>query len=89
FESSDRIVGSWGCNRYFGGLTTDEESISVGAIGSTRMACPPAVMDQEARFFQALSTANRIELDGPYLLVYSEGIDQPLRFTQITPSVDQ
>lgn len=89
FESSDRIVGSGGCNRYFGGLTVEDDRISFGAIGSTRMACPPAVMDQEARFFQALSTANQIELDGPYLLVYSEGIDQPLRFTQITPSVGE
>lgn len=86
-SSETRIGGSGGCNRYFSQLTAEAERISISAIGSTRMACAPALMDQESRFFQALQTANRIELDGPYLRIYSDGIEQPLRFTRIASTV--
>ncbi|MGG6293377.1 META domain-containing protein [Leptolyngbya sp. AN02str] len=85
FAASDRIVGRGGCNRYSGSMTMDGNTLAVGAIGSTKMACPPAVMDQEIRFFTALQAANRIEQEGPYLLVYSEGSEQPLKFTQLAP----
>jgi hypothetical protein len=38
-------------------------------------------MDQEARFFQALGSAERWRLDEHgLLLVYSAGADQPSRF---------
>jgi heat shock protein HslJ len=48
------------------------------------MACVPAAMDQEARYLKALEGAERMALDGPYLLVYSKGLDKPLRFTRKT-----
>jgi len=91
FDEGDRINGSGGCNRYFSGIqfsetgaTATSQPVSIGAVGSTRMACPPAVMNQEDRFFESLQTAQRIEQDGPYLYIYSEGQEQPMRFTQLT-----
>jgi heat shock protein HslJ len=91
FEAGgDRINGNGGCNRYFSNIDFDEEgatatsqAVSLGMVGSTMMACPEALMDQEGRYFQALQTAQRIELDGPYLYIYSEGQEQPMRFTQL------
>ncbi|MBD1909661.1 MULTISPECIES: META domain-containing protein [unclassified Leptolyngbya] len=91
----DRINGSGGCNRYFSNIlfnsenaTATRQTVAIGAVGATEMACPPAVMDQESRFLQSLQTAQRIELDGPYLYVYSEDQEQPMRFTQTNELVD-
>lgn len=89
-EGGDRINGNGGCNRYFSdieftseGATATSQTVDLGMVGSTMMACPEAIMDQEGRYFQSLQTAQRIELDGPYLYIYSEGQDQPMRFTQL------
>jgi uncharacterized lipoprotein YbaY/heat shock protein HslJ len=83
FGDDDRITGTGGCNRYFAGIEREGDRLSVGVIGSTRMLCPPAVMDQEDRFFQAIEAAQTLRLDGPFLYIDSEGLEQPLRFTQI------
>ena len=55
-----RLVGRSGCNNYF---TTPEEGempgdVSVGPIGSTRMACPEAGMAVESRFLEQLGAVN-------------------------------
>jgi heat shock protein HslJ len=93
FDGTDRISGRGGCNRYRAGVqheATGAASTSmrftVSAIASTRMMCTPAVMDQETRYFHALQNARRISLEGPYLMVYSEGVNAPLRFTRFTTS---
>lgn len=52
-----RISGSGGCNRYFGTATVAGEAISFGPIGTTQMACPPAVMNQESKYIAALREA--------------------------------
>ena len=55
--------------------------MTFGALGSTRMACAPALMDQEARFFQAIETAERWSLDEHgLLLIHSAGAEEPSRF---------
>ena len=83
FKADDRIVGWGGCNRYFGGYRFDGQNLDIGPIGSTRRVCPAVVMDQETRFFQALDKANRISIEGSYLLIHCEGLDKPLRFLQL------
>jgi heat shock protein HslJ len=81
FEADGRVSGRAGCNRYFGTSTMPGEQLSFGAIGATKMACAPALMDQETRFFQALGSATRrtIDADG-LLLIYSAGAEEPSRF---------
>jgi heat shock protein HslJ len=54
-------------------------------LGSTRMACPEAVMNQEGQYFKALEGAERYTRNGDELLVYAQGFDKPLRFTRMTP----
>lgn len=50
-----RISGSSGCNRYFAAVEEPEPtSLTLGAIGTTRMACPTEVMELEARYLTAL-----------------------------------
>ena len=81
FEADNRVQGRGGCNRYFGTSTITGEQVSFGAMGSTKMACAPALMDQEMRFFQALQSAERWTIDQRgLLLIYSSGAKEPSRF---------
>lgn len=90
FSEDDRIFGTGGCNRYFSDITFEEDGatatnqeVELGVVGSTQMACLDAVMDQELRYFQSLQSAERMELDGPFLLVYSADEEEPMRFTEV------
>ncbi len=57
------VSGSGGCNRLHGQATISGASLAFGAIASTRMACPPAVMDQESKFLSALQAARSFRVD--------------------------
>ena len=86
FENNDRITGWGGCNRYFTGFRSSGNNIKLGPIGSTRRICPPVVMDQEDRFFQALGKARSMRIEGSYLMIECEGIDKPLKFVKLNRS---
>lgn len=58
-----RVSGSGGCNRISGKARITGASIRIGPLVSTRMACPPAVMDQEHKFFNALEAARSWRID--------------------------
>ena len=62
FEAG-RISGSTGCNRYTGSCAVGEGTLDVGSIGTTMMACPPAVMEVEADVFARLGRSTRWELE--------------------------
>ncbi len=82
-EQAGRLGGSGGCNRYFASYTLTGDRLSISPLSSTRMMCSPARMAQEARFFQALSTAERYELNNDeVLIIYAGGT---LRFTPAIP----
>jgi heat shock protein HslJ len=81
-EQAGRLSGSSGCNRYFGSYTLTGDRLHIRQMGSTRMMCDPVRMEQEDRFFQALSTAERCELSrGELLIVYAGGT---LRFAAMS-----
>lgn len=71
-ERTGRLVGSGGCNRISGGYVRDAESIHIGPLISTRMACPEPIMSTESGFLLALETADRYEIDGDVLLLIEE-----------------
>lgn len=48
------FFGNGGCNRYRGQLKFADKGVAFGPAAATRMACPPATMDQEMKFFRAL-----------------------------------
>lgn len=56
-----RLTGASGCNNYFTTPTLGEMpgDVSMGPIGSTRMACPESEMAVEARFLSQLEGVNR------------------------------
>ncbi|HEV7261279.1 MAG TPA: META domain-containing protein [Bosea sp. (in: a-proteobacteria)] len=58
-----RVSGSGGCNRMSGRATIDGARISFSPLAATRMACTPAAMDQESRFFVALGEVRSWKID--------------------------
>lgn len=60
-----RVSGSGGCNRITGKADISGNRISFAPMASTRMACVPAVMNQEAKFLGALNDVRRWRIDGP------------------------
>jgi len=85
FLPEGRVGGSSGCNRMMGGVKMDGSSITFSKLGGTLMACPAAVMDQERKYLGALGKAKTFRIDGPYLLIESEGLAEPLKFSRKAP----
>jgi hypothetical protein len=68
-----QAAGTGGCNGYSGSYQVEGNSISFGAITSTKMACADSQMtEQEGRYFQALETASEYELNGDQLRITSD-----------------
>lgn len=63
--------GFGGCNRFFGNYQTTDGSLSFGAMGATRMACPEG-MGQEQALFTALDSTTRYEIHGSELLLFAD-----------------
>jgi heat shock protein HslJ len=83
FSQAVRVAGKGSCNHFFGTMKIAGDTISIARLGSTRMACPEAVMNQESKFLKALENAERFGVEDTTLSIYAKGLDQPLRFTRI------
>lgn len=69
-----QISGDSGCNRFSGSYTVDGNSISIGPLASTLMACPDPLMEQEFGFTSGLQSASTYEISGDQLeLANAEG----------------
>ncbi len=67
-----RFSGVGACNRLTGTFETDESwALVFGPIAATRMACPDEA--QEQKFIDALASATHYDMDGPMLLLLSNG----------------
>lgn len=66
------VSGSGGCNRFFGKATITGETISFGTIGTTFMQCPPALMDQETKFLDALKQSRTFNINNGKLTLMGE-----------------
>jgi putative lipoprotein len=83
FAAGGKVTGSGGCNRLFGSATIAGDALSFGGIGTTRMACAPALMDQEHKFLAALAATRTFRFEGPYLKFYDAGGAELVRFTEL------
>lgn len=84
FPEAGKVAGRGSCNRFFGPAQVSGDAVKMGPLGSTRMACAEAAMHQETKYLNALQAAERYEWKDPYLLIYSKGLEKPLRFTRMT-----
>jgi heat shock protein HslJ len=72
--------GFGGCNRFTGGYQLDGDSITLGPLASTMMACEEAKTATETAFLPALEAADSWALEGDEL-VLSSGGEETLRFS--------
>ncbi len=75
FGADGRVSGRGGCNRYGGEYAYAESVVSFGALAATKMACAPALMDLETKFFNRLQGELGVETaaDGALVLSDDEG----------------
>lgn len=57
------VSGSGGCNRITGRAVIAGDGIAFGPLASTKMACAPAAMNQERKFFDALRDVRAWRVD--------------------------
>lgn len=76
-----RASGRGGCNGYGGPYTLAGDALHFGPLAATKMACAPALMDQEQRYFDTLAQVARYAVadDGALLLMTAEGKEIRLR----------
>ena len=69
FGADGRVSGSGGCNSFSGSYTADGDTVKIGPLASTEMACtaPKGIDAQEAGYFAALASARSFEQVGDRL----------------------
>ena len=72
--------GFGGCNTFTGGYELDGDSISIGPLAGTLMACELQKMAVEGAYLPALEAADAWSIDGDEL-VLSSGDEETLRFS--------
>lgn len=83
FGGEGRLSGNSGCNRFVGTYEIDGAMLRVGPdVAVTRMACPPAIMEAEARLLRVLETARGFSRDGIAIDLTGEDGGTVLRMRQ-------
>jgi heat shock protein HslJ/membrane-bound inhibitor of C-type lysozyme len=78
FDTSGRVSGSAGCNRYTGVATIESEALRFGSLATTKRACVPALMDQEQKFLSAMEGVRGYSADANGLLQLKGANGEPL-----------
>jgi putative lipoprotein len=78
-----RVSGRAGCNQYSGYLQAAGDALRVSETRTTRMACPPPVMEQESRLLSALAAVRTARREGDRLVLLDEGGRVRLRLAQL------
>lgn len=79
------VSGSTGSNRFTGPYSVDGDTLELGAVASTRMACPPALDAVERAYLAALDRVEHWRSDGEELVLLDGGDAELLRFEAGTP----
>jgi heat shock protein HslJ len=79
FNTGDQLAGSSGCNRLTSTYNLTGEDMRIGRIATTRMACAPALMQQESRLTKALENVTQFELNNAGELVLRSAGNQDIR----------
>jgi heat shock protein HslJ len=80
FGADGAVGGMAGCNSFGGTYTLNGSTLTLGELRQTLKACDQAIMQQEARYTDALKQAQSFTLEGTQLTITSPG--RTLRFTR-------
>lgn len=84
FTADGSVHGSGGCNRFQDNYTL-EGGHSIWGPWPAKMACPPAIMEQEDRFHEALEKTCSYRIEGG-LLVLIDALGDFLRYSTALPN---
>jgi heat shock protein HslJ len=70
---SDRVIGRAGCNGFSGPYSRSGDTLIIGPLAATRMACPPPRMEHERRAFEVLRGEIRLQLSDDDLVLTGPG----------------
>jgi heat shock protein HslJ len=79
-----RASGFSGCNRFTGGYTREGDTLTVGRLAGTMMACPEPRMAAEKAFLAGLSGPHRVAITGDRLTL-TPASGPPLTFLAEPP----
>jgi heat shock protein HslJ len=82
FEGEGKIVGTAGCNDFFGSYAVSGTNIEMGLVGVTRKFCTEALMDLETRLLVALQEARSFARQRTALTLFDEQGRERARFRQ-------
>jgi heat shock protein HslJ len=86
FDAAQRISGRAACNQYFGTVERGQGArLLLKPAGTTRMACPDPVMDQERRFLDALATITTYRRERTTLLLLNSEGTTKIRLAPLPP----
>lgn len=80
-----RVAGSTGCNRFTGTYTVDGDSLEIGQLASTQMACAPPADRIERTYVAALGRVAGWRLDGEELVLVDADAAGLLRYAPAMP----
>lgn len=69
FFADGRLAGSASCNRIIGSYKINGTRLTIDPAGTTMMACPEALMNQEQKLLELLPTVERFSIDETGVLV--------------------
>lgn len=74
FGEDGTVSGTASCNNYSGPYTVDGQSIQIGPLVSTMMACadPEGIMEQETAYLAALEQATTYQIEGDMLTLMDD-----------------
>lgn len=78
FLADNKVAGNTGCNLFFGQYTLTGETLNLKNMGSTRKACSPELMTQEAAFLKILESVSKFSFeasDAQRLILHADGAE--------------
>jgi putative lipoprotein len=82
FDAKGRVYGIGGCNRFTSDVKSSDDGLSFGPLAATQMACPPAIADQESRYFAALAAVRSASVEGAFLILRAADGTQLVKLTR-------
>ncbi len=67
--NASKISGNAGCNHFNGSFGQNGATVEMGRLATTRMACKPDIMIEEAKFLHNLEQTASFEVSGSQLVL--------------------
>jgi heat shock protein HslJ len=79
------VSGFSGCNQYNAEYTVSGDSLEIGPIATTMMACPEEIMEIEQSYFTALERSSSFTVDGDTLTIFDGDGSRLLAYVRAEP----